>query len=78
MEAGTRSSAEAMIYRADVVGSMLRPAWLLDARQQLLAGTMAPEAYEEIEDRAVTEAITPETQAAKLRLVADVAHSVWN
>lgn len=48
MEAGTGSPVEARIYRADVVGSMLRPAWLLDARQRLRAGTMAPEAYKEI------------------------------
>jgi 5-methyltetrahydropteroyltriglutamate--homocysteine methyltransferase len=63
MEAGTRSSAEARIYRADVVGSMLRPAWLLDARQRLRAGTMAPGAYKEIEDRAVTEAISIQERA---------------
>jgi len=54
MEAGTGSSAEARIYRADVVGSMLRPAWLIDARQQLRAGTMAPEHTRKSEDRAVT------------------------
>lgn len=63
MEAGASSPAEARIYRADVVGSMLRPAWLLDARQQFRAGTMAPEAYEEIEDRAVSEAISIQERA---------------
>ena len=63
MEAGAGSPAEARIYRADVVGSMLRPAWLLDARQQFRAGMMEPEVYEEIEDRAVSEAISIQERA---------------
>jgi hypothetical protein len=71
---------------------MLRPTWLLDARQRLRAGSMAPEAYQEIEDPlrhlpddkvavglvSTKRKITPEVQAAKLRRVAGVAHCVWN
>jgi 5-methyltetrahydropteroyltriglutamate--homocysteine methyltransferase len=63
MEAGTRSATEVGIYRADVVGSMLRPPWLVEARQQLGAGSLAPEAYKEIEDRAVDEAISIQQEA---------------
>lgn len=40
--------------RADQIGSLLRPAWLLDARARLSAGS--PE-LREVEDRAITEAV---------------------
>jgi 5-methyltetrahydropteroyltriglutamate--homocysteine methyltransferase len=63
MEADTGSPGDGTIYRADVVGSMLRPAWLVEARQRFRAGTLAPEAYGEIEDRAVAEAISIQEQA---------------
>jgi 5-methyltetrahydropteroyltriglutamate--homocysteine methyltransferase len=42
---------------------MLRPDWLIDARRQFRAETLAPQAYQEIEDRAVAEAISIQDQA---------------
>jgi 5-methyltetrahydropteroyltriglutamate--homocysteine methyltransferase len=42
---------------ADVVGSLLRPPELLRAQEQLVAGTITPTQFKEIEDRAVDEAI---------------------
>jgi 5-methyltetrahydropteroyltriglutamate--homocysteine methyltransferase len=46
-----------MIYHADVIGSMLRPDWLVEARQSMRAGTLDPGEYKAIEDRAVDEAL---------------------
>ena len=40
---------------ADVVGSLLRPAKLLAAQEQLAAGTITADEFKEIEDRAVDE-----------------------
>jgi 5-methyltetrahydropteroyltriglutamate--homocysteine methyltransferase len=45
------------VYRADIVGSLLRPPYLKQAREQHEAGQLAPAAYKEIEDRAVDQAI---------------------
>jgi 5-methyltetrahydropteroyltriglutamate--homocysteine methyltransferase len=42
--------------RADVVGSLLRPAELLEARERLERGVLAPPEFKRIEDRAVDEA----------------------
>ena len=42
--------------RAEVVGSLLRPQYLVDARKQLEAGELAPAGYKAIEDQAVDEA----------------------
>jgi 5-methyltetrahydropteroyltriglutamate--homocysteine methyltransferase len=47
-----------MTYRADVVGSLLRPPALKEARAELEQGALSPAAFKEIEDRAVDEAIT--------------------
>ncbi len=44
-------------YRADVVGSMLRPDYLLQARKQHVAGEIPDPHFKLIEDRAVNEAI---------------------
>jgi methionine synthase II (cobalamin-independent) len=76
MEADTGSSGDATVYRADVVGSMLRPDWLVEARQRFRAGTLAPEAYREIEDRAVAEAISIQEQAGVDVLYAEAAEVV--
>jgi 5-methyltetrahydropteroyltriglutamate--homocysteine methyltransferase len=43
--------------RAEVVGSLLRPDYLVAARKRLEGGEMAPPEFKEIEDRAVDEAI---------------------
>src|SRR6266851_4070824 len=49
--------------RAEVVGSLLRPQYLVVARKQLEAGELAPSDYKAIEDRAVDEAIGLQTSA---------------
>lgn len=50
-------------YRSDVVGSLLRPAYLKEARKQHSAGEISDAEFKQIEDRAVDEAITLQTQA---------------
>src|SRR5919202_2830487 len=44
-------------YRSDVVGSLLRPAYLKEARERFEAGEMSAAAFKRIEDRAVDEAV---------------------
>ena len=46
-----------MTYRAEVVGSLLRPTYLAQAREQLAAGKLNAAEFKAIEDRAVNEAI---------------------
>jgi methionine synthase II (cobalamin-independent) len=48
---------------ADVVGSLLRPPWLLQAREDVAAGRIPPVAFKAIEDRAVDEAIALQEEA---------------
>ena len=55
---------------ADVVGSLLRPAELLAAQKQLAAGSLSREKFEQIEDRAVDEAIAAQENAG-LEVVTD-------
>ena len=43
--------------RADVVGSLLRPPWLLKAQKDLAAGTIDQSSFRGIEDRAVDEVV---------------------
>src|SRR5690606_24267644 len=45
------------IYRADQVGSFLRPRYLLDARAQFSKGEINAEQLREIEDKAITEIV---------------------
>ena len=47
----------------DVVGSLLRPAELLQARQQLAGGTIPPARFKAIEDRAVDAAVVLQEEA---------------
>ena len=56
--------------RADVVGSLLRPAELLEARKDRLSGTLSPGKFKAIEDRAVDRAITLQEEAG-LEVVTD-------
>src|SRR5215207_1027932 len=56
--------------RADVVGSLLRPQYLLDAREQLERDELTPAAFKAIEDRAVDEAVALQ-QNAGLDVVTD-------
>src|SRR3989441_3833552 len=46
-----------MTYHCEVVGSLLRPSYLVEARKQLEAGTLDAADFKDIEDRAVNEAI---------------------
>ena len=47
----------AISYRAEVIGSMLRPGYLKDARKKWEAGGISTREFKCIEDRAVDEAI---------------------
>lgn len=44
-------------FRADHVGSFLRPAYLLQARERKAKGEITPEQLREVEDRAITEIV---------------------
>lgn len=46
-----------MTYHSEVVGSLLRPSYLVEARKQLEAGMLSAADFKSIEDRAVNEAI---------------------
>lgn len=50
-------------YRTDVVGSLLRPAYLKEARAEYEAGRLTAPAFKQIEDRAVDEAIALQERA---------------
>ena len=45
------------MYRSDVVGSLLRPTYLKDARELYAAGTLCDADFKRVEDRAVDEAV---------------------
>jgi 5-methyltetrahydropteroyltriglutamate--homocysteine methyltransferase len=50
-------------YPSDVIGSLLRPDYLKDARKQLAAGAISDAEFKSIEDRAVDEAIALQLDA---------------
>ena len=50
-------------FRTDVVGSLLRPAYLKEARAEYEAGKLSDQAFKQIEDRAVDEAIALQERA---------------
>ena len=56
--------------RADVVGSLLRPAELLKAQQDLASGTITQATFKTIEDRAVDEAVMLQEEAG-LEVITD-------
>ena len=58
------------VGRADVVGSLLRPAYLLEARERLERGDLSAAEFKAIEDRAVDEAVRLQ-EAAGLDVVTD-------
>ena len=64
------STSQPPTSRADVVGSLLRPQYLLDAREQLERGELTPAAFKAIEDRAVDEAVALQ-EAAGLDVITD-------
>ena len=45
------------MYRSDVVGSLLRPAYLKEARDQFASGKLSDAEFKQIEDRAVDECV---------------------
>jgi 5-methyltetrahydropteroyltriglutamate--homocysteine methyltransferase len=49
--------------RSEVVGSLLRPAYLAEARRRLEEGSLEPADFKRVEDRAVDEAIRLQTEA---------------
>jgi 5-methyltetrahydropteroyltriglutamate--homocysteine methyltransferase len=51
------------IYRSDVIGSLLRPDYLKQARREREAGTLSHAEFKRIEDRAVNEAIDRQVRA---------------
>src|SRR5215470_14314571 len=51
------------MYRSDVVGSLLRPAYLKEARELHEAGELSDAAFKQIEDRAVAEAVELQDRA---------------
>src|SRR5438034_6766607 len=57
-------------YRSDVVGSLLRPAYLVAARREVEGGRLTPAEFKRLEDRAVDEAIDLQ-EAAGLAVVTD-------
>lgn len=59
-----------MAYRSDVVGSLLRPSDLRDARVQLEAEELSPAEFKRIEDSAVREAIALQ-EATGLDVITD-------
>lgn len=59
-----------MSYHSEVVGSLLRPAYLSAARQQFEAGQLSAADFKRIEDRAVSEAIALQ-ESAGLDVITD-------
>lgn len=57
-------------YRSDVVGSLLRPAYLKEARERRASGALSHAEFKQIEDRAVNEAIALQTEAG-LEVISD-------
>ena len=57
-------------YRADTVGSLLRPEYLVRARARYEAGELDPVSFKEIEDRAVDQVIAMQ-EGAGLDVVTD-------
>jgi 5-methyltetrahydropteroyltriglutamate--homocysteine methyltransferase len=49
--------------RSDVIGSLLRPAYLLDARSQYERGELTPAEFKHLEDRAVDDAVMMQLEA---------------
>jgi 5-methyltetrahydropteroyltriglutamate--homocysteine methyltransferase len=58
-----RSVVVSIPYRAEVIGSLLRPAFLKEARQQWQAQALSTPEFKRVEDRAVDEAIALQESA---------------
>jgi 5-methyltetrahydropteroyltriglutamate--homocysteine methyltransferase len=64
-------------FRADQVGSLLRPPGLLEARQARARGELALSPQCGFASVAAGNLLSPEDQWRKLELVVDTARSVW-
>jgi len=51
------------MYHSDVVGSLLRPPYLKEARERYAAGDLTDAAFKQVEDRAVDDAVALQVQA---------------
>src|SRR4051794_37333343 len=58
------------MFRAEVVGSMLRPTYLTRARADVQAGLLSPAAFKRVEDRAVDQVIAAQ-EGAGVEVVTD-------
>ncbi|HZQ25536.1 MAG TPA: hypothetical protein VFA89_22295 [Terriglobales bacterium] len=58
------------MYRSDVVGSLLRPAYLKEARDQFASNQLSDADFKRIEDRAVDEAVETQLRAG-LEMITD-------
>jgi len=58
------------VYRSDVVGSLLRPAYLKEARDQFASNQLSDADFKRIEDRAVDEAVETQLRAG-LEMITD-------
>ncbi len=58
------------MYRSDVVGSLLRPAYLKEARDQFASNQLSDADFKRIEDRAVDEAVETQLRAC-LEMITD-------
>ncbi len=58
-----RKDQEVPVYRSDVVGSLLRPPYLKEARERHEAGKLSEVEFKQIEDRAVNEAVDMQIRA---------------
>jgi 5-methyltetrahydropteroyltriglutamate--homocysteine methyltransferase len=65
-----RDTVARVRHRAENVGSLLRPTYLLDARAQLERGELSPPEFKRVEDRAVDEAIALQ-EACGLDVISD-------
>ena len=52
-----------MTYRSEVVGSLLRPTYLVEAREKLAVGQLTDAEFKATEDQAVTESIALQESA---------------
>jgi 5-methyltetrahydropteroyltriglutamate--homocysteine methyltransferase len=68
--ASLEAAAAAITIRSDVVGSLLRPDYLKEARQRWESGDLSPVNFKRVEDRAVDEAVALQ-QAAGLDVLTD-------
>src|ERR1700680_4725639 len=59
-----------MTFHSEVVGSLLRPSYLVEARKQFESGSVSAADFKAVEDRAVNEAIALQ-EAAGIDVITD-------